>query len=84
MLAVRVDDQDELPFCAANSGLDRRAVALGVRMPHDLRAGECRTFTRRIARAIVDDEDLFPRRLGAQTRDDVADCRFLVECRNHD
>ncbi len=60
MLTVGIKDQDELSLCAANARLDCGAVALRVGMSHDLGPGARRTFAGPIARAVVDDEDLFP------------------------
>ena len=52
------------PCGAADAGLDRRAVALVVRDAAPPARRRCaRAFTRLVARAIVDDEDLSPRAL---------------------
>ncbi len=84
MLAVRVEDQDELTFRSANAGLHCGTIALGIRVPHDQRARSCRPLTCRVTRAIVHDEDLSPRGLGTQARDDVADRVLFVQRRDHD
>src|SRR5678815_1197760 len=84
MLPVSVEDQDELTLRAANAGLYCGAIALGIGVPYDERAGSCRSFTRPVTRAIVHDEDLSPHRFGAQARDDVADRVLFVQRRDHD
>jgi hypothetical protein len=84
MLAVGIDDEDELALRAADAGLDGRAVALRVRMAHHVRAGLHRPRPGRVARTIVNDENLFPSGLGTQLRHDIADGVFLVQRRNDD
>ena len=48
MLTVSVEDENELALGAANAGLHRRTVALGVGVSHDQRARTCRAFTGRV------------------------------------
>ena len=49
MLAVGVDDQDELARGMADAGLHRRTVALVVGMPDHACARTCRAFPGRVA-----------------------------------
>ena len=63
VLAVAVDDQDELAGRAADAALHRGAVALVVGMPHHRGAGRCGALRPSPSRrAVVDDDDLAPRR----------------------
>ena len=84
MLAVAVDDQDELAGGAADAALDRGAVALVVRMADDRRAGGGRACRRAVRRSVVDDDDLVPRRRRRQRGDDLGDRGGFVEGGNDD
>src|SRR5438034_19748 len=73
MLAVGVNDQNELSGGPSHARLDRRAIAFIVRMSDDASAGGRSHLARAVNGPIVDDEDFMPRRdtpqLGHQPTD---------------
>ena len=84
VLAVGVEDEDEVAGGVADAGFDRGPVALGVRMAHDLRASGHRRVRGPVARPVVNDDDFAPVGAGAQPGDDAADGTRFVHRGNHD
>ena len=62
MLTVAVHHENPFAGGVADAGLQRRAVALVVRMTDDDRARLARLRAGVVGRAVVDDQDLLPRR----------------------
>src|SRR5690242_2985058 len=70
MLAVGIHHQHERSTCAAQPGLDGRAVPLVIRVPNHQCAGSGRPLGGSIGRTIVDDDDLVPSRGTCQLADE--------------
>jgi hypothetical protein len=68
----------------ADPALDRRAIALVVRVADDARAGRLRDGAGAVGRSVVHHQDLVPRGGTGQRGHDVADDIGLVERRDHD
>ena len=82
MLAIGIDDENELAVGIADTGLDCGAVPLVVGMRDHARTRGCGCPRRVIRRAVVDDEDLFPGRRGQERPDDGPHGRSFLECRD--